>query len=49
MLAIGRLVRSGLGSPTDRIMYEELEDTDDLMELVEVRVVAACASRSVSA
>ena len=37
VLAIGRLVRSGLGSPTYMIMFNELKNPDDLMELVEVR------------
>ena len=36
VLAIGRLVRSGLGSPTYMIMFNELKNPDDLMELVEV-------------
>jgi hypothetical protein len=36
VLAVGRLVRAGFGSPTHRIIYEELPDCTDLLELCEV-------------
>lgn len=39
VLAVGRLVRSGLGSPTHRIIFEDMADVTDLVELSEVRLV----------
>lgn len=35
VLAVGRLVRSGFGSPTHRIIYEEMPDCTELLELCE--------------
>lgn len=33
---VGRLVRAGLGAPTHRIIYEEMPEVSDLLELCEV-------------
>lgn len=42
VLAVGRLIRTGFGSPTHRIAFEELPDATELLELCEgIRVTQA--------
>jgi hypothetical protein len=43
VLAVGRLVRTGFGSPTHRIVFEEMPDASELLELCEGIATARAA------